>query len=520
MARPRGTFVRPKIDMSRMEPYRMTRIFATTAVLTGAVAISACEGVGQAMSSHTDVLARAAGHELSVEEASRLLIDNPNLPAQADVVEALANIWIDYTLLAEAMVADSTLGGVPLEDVIQPQLDAIAVQKLREEVIDPDTSLTEEELRARFEEQRPGLEVRARHVLLQLGPDASPEARDSVEAQIEDIRARAAAGEDFTALASTYSQDPGSAQRGGDLGFFARGAMVAPFETAAFALQPGEVSPVVRTDFGYHVIKVEERREPSYAERRDAFAQSLKTDIVLETEQAFVDSLMESREIEVLPEAPDIVRELAREPDADLSARRRSRPLVSYRGGAYTVGDLATLMLRVSPLQLAQLAGASDEDMETVLEGLAQNKILIEAARAAGHEPTPVEADSILDMARRMTRNATVAIGIEDMSPVEGEDTRAMIDRAVLEALGETASGRRNVPQFGALSHALRQGTNARVFMQAADEVIRLATEARATAGADSAAPPTPPGGQVPTRPQPEGGAGDSSGQGGAPDGR
>jgi peptidyl-prolyl cis-trans isomerase C len=488
----------------------MTRIFAATAVLTGAVAISACESVGQALSSHTDVLARAGGHELSVDEASSLLIDNPNLPAQADVVEALANIWIDYTLLAEAAVADSTLTNVSLEGVIQPQLDAIAVQKLRDEVIHPDTVLTEEELRARFAEEQPGLEVRARHVLLQLGPDASPEARDSLEAQIEDIRARAAAGEDFAGLAAEYSQDPGSAQRGGDLGFFTRDAMVPAFGEAAFALQPGEVSPVVRTDFGYHVIKLEERREPSFEDRREAFAQSLKASIVLETEQAFVDSLMESREIEVLPEAPDIVRELAREPGADLNARRRARALVSYRGGSYTVGDLADLMQRVSPRQLTQLAGAGDEDMETILEGQAQNKILIETARAAGHEPTAAEADSLLDTARRMTVSATQAIGIDALTPAEGEDTRAMIDRAVMEALSETAAGRRNVPQFGALSHALRDGTNARVFLQAADEVIRRATEGRAAASPDSAAPQTPPQGQVPTAPPPAG-QGDAS---------
>lgn len=481
-----------------------------TAALTGAVAISACEGVGQALTSHTDVLARAAGHELSVEEASRLLIDNPNLPVQADVVEALANIWIDYTLLAEAVVADTSLESVELAGVIQPELDAIAVRKFRDEVIDPDTTLTEEELRSRFDEDRPGLEVRARHILLQLPPDASPAARDSVRAQIEDIRARAAAGEDFAELAASFSQDPGSAQRGGDLGFFGRGAMVGEFEDAAFAVQPGEVSPVVQTEFGFHVLKVEERREPDYAERRDAYAESLKSSIVLEAEQAYVDSLMEAREIEVLPEAPDIVRELAGDPSVELGARRRARELVTYRGGAYTVGDLVDLMQRVSQLQLAQLTGAGDDDMESILEGQAQNKILVETAREAGHAPTDAEADSLMATARTMLRNATRTIGIADIEPVEGEDRRAMIDRVVLEALTETAAGRRSVPQFGALSHVLREGRNARVFMQAADEVIRRVNEGREASTPDTAAPPPPPGGEVPTQPPQE----DTGGEG------
>lgn len=481
----------------------MRRIVATTAVLAGAVAISACESVGQAVSSHTDVLARAGGHEFTVEEASRLLIDNPNLPAQPEVVEALANVWIDYTLLAQQVVEDSTLSGIDIAGLVQPELDNIAVQKFRAEVINPDTSLTEEELRARFEQDQPGLQVRARHVLLQLAPDATPEARDSVRALIEDIRARAAAGADFAALATEYSQDPGSASQGGDLGFFERGAMVREFEEAAFALQPGEVSDVVQTPFGYHVIKVEERREPNYAERRDAFEQSIKQQLVFEAEQTYVDSLMEAHSIEVKPEAPDVVRELARDRDRDLGQRRRSRLLVEYRGGGYSVGDLADLLQRVTQVQLAQLASASDDDIESILTGQARNKILIETAHGAGHGATEAERDSLVAAARSTLRATTRAMGLTEMKPVEGEDTRGMIHRVVQEALADAAAQRRRIPPLGALSSFLREDANARVFMQTADEVIRLASEARAANAADTGATQPDTTGTPAVRPPP-----------------
>lgn len=79
-------------------------------------------------------------------------------------------------------------------------------------------------------------------------------------AKIEDILKRARAGEDFAALAREYSQDRGSKPEGGELGWFGRGVMIKPFEDAAFALKPGEVSGVVETVFGYHIIQVEERR--------------------------------------------------------------------------------------------------------------------------------------------------------------------------------------------------------------------------------------------------------------------
>src|SRR5690606_34871594 len=67
-------------------------------------------------------------------------------------------------------------------------------------------------------------------------------------------------GEKFTTMAVLYSQDPGSGQQGGDLGFFGRGEMVPEFEAVAFNLKPGEVSPVIKTKFGYHILQLVERR--------------------------------------------------------------------------------------------------------------------------------------------------------------------------------------------------------------------------------------------------------------------
>ena len=91
-------------------------------------------------------------------------------------------------------------------------------------------------------------------------PTITEEERDRVRTELSELRERILKGEKFSMLAKLYSQDPGSASKGGELGFFGRGKMVSEFEAAAFALKPGEVSPIVETQYGFHILQLIERR--------------------------------------------------------------------------------------------------------------------------------------------------------------------------------------------------------------------------------------------------------------------
>jgi len=104
-------------------------------------------------------------------------------------------------------------------------------------------------------------EVHARHILIKVPQDADAATKAAARKKIDDVAAKLKAGGDFAELATKYSEDEGSAKKGGDLGFFGEGRMVKPFEEAAFALAPGKVSDVVETPFGLHLIKVEEVHE-------------------------------------------------------------------------------------------------------------------------------------------------------------------------------------------------------------------------------------------------------------------
>ncbi len=124
--------------------------------------------------------------------------------------------------------------------------------------------ITQEKIKAYYEENIDDFliheHVRARHILIKVPPDAESEKVEEARKRAEEVLARAKQGEDFASLAEKYSEGP-TAKEGGDLGYFPRGRMVKEFEDAAFSLKPGEVSEVVRTRFGFHIIKVEDMRQ-------------------------------------------------------------------------------------------------------------------------------------------------------------------------------------------------------------------------------------------------------------------
>ena len=103
-------------------------------------------------------------------------------------------------------------------------------------------------------------EVRVRHLLLTWKPLGTQDDRAAIREQMVPILERARKGEDFAALARQYSDDSDTKRNGGDTGFFHRGQMAPAFETVAFALESGEVSDMVETPFGVHIIRLEERR--------------------------------------------------------------------------------------------------------------------------------------------------------------------------------------------------------------------------------------------------------------------
>ena len=156
---------------------------------------------------------------------------------------------------------------------------------------------TEEEVKAKFETE--GDKLDASHILIKTVDDnnkpLSDEKKAEAKKKAEDLLKQLKSGADFAELAKKNSQDPGSAAKGGALGEFGKGQMVSEFEKAAFALKEGEISPIVETQFGYHIIKLNKRVKADYEKSKD----KIKTSLINEKIKKLVDEIVKGTKTEI-----------------------------------------------------------------------------------------------------------------------------------------------------------------------------------------------------------------------------
>jgi hypothetical protein len=468
------------------------------ALPAAALALAGCGSFGKAMSAHTDVVAQAAGKELKVEEAASMLGANPQIQPDENIVRELANLWIDYTLLATAAAEDTTLAVLDFDKLIEPTREEVILQRFVSNAVPVDTVFTEAELDEKWNSEGPGPQVRARHILLKVPADAAPAARQAVRARAEQLQAQAAGGADFAALARQHSEDT-SKEQGGDLGFFGRGQMVPTFEQAAFALQPGQVSKVVESPFGYHVIKVEERKsQPLPAEQRGQFRQSLARQTQGQALQKFVDSLTTAAKPEVQTGAVKAIKEMAAQQELPLKGRAASRALLEYRGGEVTAGEVAKVMQQIPMQQRQAASSAPDEQVEGFLKQQATREIVLAEAKRRNFTLSRAANDSIRTDARAAIRQLLQNTGLGSRRIPKGSAGNAVIEEQVRGLIQGFIAGQGQLVPLGRLGQALRESYGYEEYDASYPRVVERIKAIRATQPQVPAGPQGMPGQGMP----------------------
>lgn len=330
------------------------------------------------------------------------------------------------------------------KEFMTPDQVVIDYLELKKSSFFDQVTVKDDELQAAYEKETANLaeQRRAAHILIEIN-DKVTEAQ--AKAKIEDIQARLAKGEKFEALAKEFSQDPGSANNGGDLGFAGPGVYDPDFETALYGLKQDQVSTPVRTAFGWHLIKllgVEAPEVPSFASLKDKLTRELKAQQV---EQRFVEATKQLEDAAF--EASDLAQ-----PASDLKLTVHTSAPFGREGGEGVAANRAVVTAAFSPEVLDEGANSSaiELDPETIIvlrakEHLKPAQLPLEKVEAAIRTQMTKERASAAAKAHADELIASLRDGKTALDqPVDGQAwkvteaaTRGQesIDPAVLQAL-------------------------------------------------------------------------------------
>ena len=194
------------------------------------------------------------------------------------------------------------------EEIMQKIRTAISYEKLFEPYIAGKINISDSDANSYYalhtKEFETPEQVRASHILISVKETDSNEVKAQARAKIETILAKLKAGADFAELARTDSNDTGSAKNGGDLAFFSKGIMTEPFEKVAFELKPGQISDIVETEFGYHIVKVTDRKDAEtipFEDVKEQIIKNLKRDKEDKLAEKYIKSLKDNAKITYTP---------------------------------------------------------------------------------------------------------------------------------------------------------------------------------------------------------------------------
>jgi peptidyl-prolyl cis-trans isomerase D len=329
-----------------------------------------------------------------------------------------------------------------------PERLAVRYLELRRQELANEVTVSEEDLRKRYEQEMARTELQeernAAHILIEIG-DQTSEAQ--AKEQIDAIRRQLADGADFADLATKHSDDPGSVQAGGDLGYVTKGIFVPEFDAALFAMTPGEISEPVKTEYGYHILKlqgVRTQEQPPFEEMRDQLVISVREE---QAERLYLEKIEKLADISYA--APDL-----EEPARELGLEIKESPVFSRDAGDGIFADPRVVR---SAFSRDVLAGNNSELIELGRD----RAVVLRVQQHFQSEVQPLAAveDSIRETLRRQ-KSLELAANFGQKLLTEHRDGAALQDLAnaadlQLEAVQGATRGQPSV-RADILRHAFR----------------------------------------------------------------
>ena len=471
--------------------------FASIA-LGATVLLAGCDGFKEAMTAHVDTVARAGSQELSVTRLAQMMGGTPEVPISNETARAIAEVWVNYQLLAQAAANNDSLNDPrKIDAAMWMPIAQAKTSKLIDTLSKSwrgDTTVTEE-IYAQ------GTILSAQHILFTTPANGTPAQIDSVRRQAEAVLAQARANPtaaNFAALAVKHTQDPGSKATGGMYPAFPRapqpGAMVEEFEKGVAALKPGEIGPLVRTNYGFHII-----RRPMLSEVRSEFGRKYAEGGAVAAESTYLAKMEQNAKVEVKPKGPAVLRSVAK----DLEAHRDDRTVVaSSTAGNLQASRVAQFIRSIPPqnqMQLRQaIAQYPDSLLNQFIKRMVQQDLLLKMADSAKLGPDSAELGQMRAGFSQWVQMAWQQLGVApamlaDSGKSEGDRERVAAARVerYMDALLTGQAQFVQVPE--PLEQMLKEKYKSSIATAGLDRAVEQAQGMRAVTDSTRANQPRPP---------------------------
>ncbi len=353
--------------------------------------------------SNPDVVAKVPATQLSVTRLSDIL-GNSQAPLDKDVARSVAELWVNYQLLAAAGAkGDSLSDAKTMDEALWSTIQQMKVKKFYDTY-----QKTWDTVKIASDEQRynDGEKLGARHILV-LAADTAPEAqRAAARKKAEAIRAEATAA-NFAKLAAARTEEPGGGERGGELPLFGPQEMVPEFEKAVRDIKPGEISPVIQTSYGYHVIyrlpysEVREKFAPLAAQRNGAIADSI-----------YLATAEKNAKVELVSGAAVKAQSVARSP---LSFGKDNAAIAKYKGGELTASEFSDWIGAYDPRAQVrpQIMSAPDSLVEKFIYQIVRNELMARAADSTKMKPDSAELGNLYLNYKNAVSQTWTVLGVD-----------------------------------------------------------------------------------------------------------